>query len=65
VWFLPSGKQSVCVFVCLYDCHTDEIFAAVCINDRFIKAPKLSVSAGFMSVITNSADYSEENIERK
>ena len=50
---------------CLYNCHTDEIFTAVCINNRFIKTPKMSVSAGFVSVITNPADYSEENIEWK
>jgi len=44
---------------------TDEIFTAVCINNRLIKMQKLSLSAGFIPVITNPADFSEENIERK
>ena len=50
---------------CLYGCHTGEIFTDVCINNNFIKTPKMSVSAHFMSVITNPADYSEEITERK
>jgi len=58
---VSSFRQSEC----LYDCHTDEIFTAVCINNRLIKTPKLLLSAGFIPVITNPADFSEENIERK
>jgi hypothetical protein len=50
---------------CLYDCHTDKIITDICINNRFIKTPKMSVSAGFMPVITNATDYSKENTKRK